>query len=387
MISSIFSLFSILCLANDENGIRFFSGSWEDAKRESRKTGKPIFIDFYADWCGPCKWMERDIFTDEEVGEYFNANFINMRIDAERDELDLVEFIDLEAYPTLVYFDSEGKILLKSVGALGVQELIESGEKAIKRPSVKSQFDEDPTNYDNLVLYIETVDDDQAEELAIKYLNSLPTEEWRSSESWNLISGYITDFRSDVVRYVIENDEYFSTNFDGYTEFILQEILSNILQTAIDEEDLELLQSAIDVEVSARKLGDLLEYPEEYYSLETQYMYYLYTDDNEMYFEKVSQLVQDYLWEDSDAISNIVVDVAEQLFLDEEYMGEIIRWVIHAIEIDSNWHTQFAASYCYYMIDEYSSALEHAQRSKRLNTDEGIEGQLEEYIDQIKSEI
>ena len=57
-------------------GITFKKKSFEEAKKEAKKSGKLIFIDAYTDWCGPCKRMAATSFKDPKVGEMFNKNFI-----------------------------------------------------------------------------------------------------------------------------------------------------------------------------------------------------------------------------------------------------------------------------------------------------------------------
>ena len=68
-----------------EEGIQFQSLSLEDAKKQSLKSGKLIFIDAYASWCGPCKRMAATSFKNLEVGKVYNEQFINLKIDCEKD--------------------------------------------------------------------------------------------------------------------------------------------------------------------------------------------------------------------------------------------------------------------------------------------------------------
>lgn len=98
-------------------GIKMFEGSWADVLSEARRTNKPIYLDAYASWCGPCKMLKRDIFPREDVGAYFNANYISYSMDMEKGEgIELARQYNVTAYPTHLYFDADGTIVHREVG-------------------------------------------------------------------------------------------------------------------------------------------------------------------------------------------------------------------------------------------------------------------------------
>jgi thiol-disulfide isomerase/thioredoxin len=115
-------------------GIEFFHGTWAEAMAKSRAEGKPIFVDAYTSWCGPCRWMSANIFTDAAVGQYFNANFINVKLDMEKGEgVEFARTHKVMAYPTL-FTDGLGNEKLRQVGAVQTPDaLINLGETVKSR--------------------------------------------------------------------------------------------------------------------------------------------------------------------------------------------------------------------------------------------------------------
>ena len=73
-------------LHGQEKGIEFQQGSLETILKSGSNQDKLIFLDAYTTWCGPCKALEKYVFTDAAAADYFNKNFVNARVDMEKGE-------------------------------------------------------------------------------------------------------------------------------------------------------------------------------------------------------------------------------------------------------------------------------------------------------------
>ena len=114
-------------------GIQFKNISFEQALKEAKASNKLIFMDAYAEWCGPCKYMTANVFTEQEVGAFYNKNFINLKVDMEKGEGPaLAAKYQVRAYPTLFFIDGDGKVVKKVLGAQTTQKMIQIGNELVK---------------------------------------------------------------------------------------------------------------------------------------------------------------------------------------------------------------------------------------------------------------
>lgn len=115
-------------------GIKFTDLAYEDALKLSKSTGKPIFIDCYTVWCGPCKILAAKTFTNEEVGKFFNENFINLKVEMEKDAdgPNLAKTFSVRAYPTLLFVNGDGKLVKQSLGYVTPEQLLAVAKEAVK---------------------------------------------------------------------------------------------------------------------------------------------------------------------------------------------------------------------------------------------------------------
>jgi len=133
------SLLVILCFLavsinaqnNKKDGLQFSKTTWDEVMAEAKETGKPIFVDAYASWCGPCKKMNRDVFPQKAVGEYMNDNYINLKLDMEKGEgVDFASAYSVTAYPTLLFFNSDAELQHRVTGYVEVDEFLEDAKAA-----------------------------------------------------------------------------------------------------------------------------------------------------------------------------------------------------------------------------------------------------------------
>lgn len=93
---------------------------------------KLIFVDFYTSWCLPCKLMDEDVFTDPALGDFMNERFVSMKVDAEAGNgVNLATLYDVQAYPTLLFLDTRGRVVARKQGAAYQRELRRLGTRAL----------------------------------------------------------------------------------------------------------------------------------------------------------------------------------------------------------------------------------------------------------------
>ncbi|HLU93960.1 MAG TPA: thioredoxin family protein, partial [Membranihabitans sp.] len=74
---TVYSTFIFLfCVSLANSQIEFKDGTWDELLQFAQAENKPIFVDAYAVWCGPCKRMASEVFTQSGVGDFFNGNFV-----------------------------------------------------------------------------------------------------------------------------------------------------------------------------------------------------------------------------------------------------------------------------------------------------------------------
>lgn len=129
-----FLFFVARCDAKNDDGIKFQEDNWKQVLSKAKSEHKLIFLDIYASWCGPCKMLKRQTFTDKTAADYFNTTFVNASFDGEKgDGPMLAEKYKISAYPSLFILDENGNVVKSTVGFIPASELINFGKSAQKK--------------------------------------------------------------------------------------------------------------------------------------------------------------------------------------------------------------------------------------------------------------
>lgn len=119
--------------------------SVDDLKREvaiAKSAGKPVMLDFYADWCAYCKTMEKKVFPDPKVQAAL-AQVVLLQADITvQDSIDkaLADYLDMKAPPALYFWDADGTELRQHrlVGSISAEQLASHANKIFSPETASS---------------------------------------------------------------------------------------------------------------------------------------------------------------------------------------------------------------------------------------------------------
>lgn len=200
--------------------INFEHGNLASVLEKAKKENKLIFVDAYTSWCGPCKWMSNNIFTNDSVADYFNATFVNYKLDMEKGEGPaFAKKYEVNCYPNLVFINANGELVHRGAGGMQAQNFISFAKNSLDPETnflaQKAAYESGALNENTIFDYVHLLAYsclDPTERVST-YIHSVKEEDLLKRANWYLLRDYLTDINSREVQYFLKNTSAFEAKF------------------------------------------------------------------------------------------------------------------------------------------------------------------------------
>jgi len=145
-------LTSLLIVNLTSAQVKFYDGSYDNALKKAKQSNKYLMIDFFTEWCGWCKELDRTVYSNKEVGNYLNKKCINIKLNPDyMEDAEIAEKFQVTGYPTIIFLENTGKPIGKIGGYLPVDKFLEVcklylGEDDGKSDGANKKNDESKSN-------------------------------------------------------------------------------------------------------------------------------------------------------------------------------------------------------------------------------------------------
>lgn len=335
---------------------------------QAKKENKLVFIDCYTTWCGPCKYLSKNVFSDAELGNTYNSQFVNFKSDMEKGEgLEIAKKYDINAYPTLLWLDGEGEVVYQIVGAYAKEDFmkiandVKVSENTL--PAMLKRYESGNRDTEFLHKLATTASMSgipHADVYATEYLKTIPKENWLLKDNLSFVYTAATSFDSEVTQYVLAH----KTELNAENLTLFDAIIDNCLNTE--------LTKAIDTG-SEKELQDLLKKIDQYApekSAEKQAIelrYYSMTGNR----AKLNELTSKYLKDSKDPwlLNSYAWDRFENE-TDEKLLKEAIVWAERSVKMEKDYANTDTLGQLYKKIGNEKKAAKWLAVSKKLEPKE-----------------
>ncbi|MDX1904390.1 MAG: thioredoxin family protein [Thermonemataceae bacterium] len=356
--------------------INFEHGTWAEVKAKAKSEKKAIFVDAFTTWCGPCKWMAANTFTDTEVGKFYNANFINYKFDMEKGEgTTFAQTYSVNAYPTLLFFDANGEIVHKMMGAAPAEPFLAWGKDAL---NPETQFftlqrkyksgERKPQFLRNYVKALTGAGEDPTK-VAVEYIQSQDKKNWSNTENWAFIQENVNDLHGEIFVHILKNKADFEAKVgaESLNKFVEKNLMKEVMKVAESNDVAQLDALKADFKKIAPQQADK-------YIARAEFIFY--SRDEAKSFEYIAKYFDNYAddWQELNEVAWYFFQNSDE----PTKLQKATNWAKKSVEIDKNFANTDTYANLLYKIGNKKDALKWAEESVALGQKSGENTQATE---------
>ncbi len=362
ILSFTFLLFFVSHAYTQGDGIEFSTAKWKEILQLAKDSDKLIFMDAYTTWCGPCKMMTRDIFPQKTVGDFYNKNFINVKMDMEKGEGKMLsEKYNVVAYPTLLFIAADGTLVHRVAGYHDESQFLELGETAIdpskNLAAMKQRYqsgERDPVFLKKYTSLCFDVMDGSHTAVAEEYMAS--QKDWSSEENMEFIQKYTNSADSPMFTFLTENRTAFIDQFGEKN--VVRKIQELVYQKIYNTPDINLDQ-----------IKDLYKkaYPEKAEQLSSHYRMQFYRNrgDRDSFASSAIDHYAKYPTKDAMELNDVAWTFYEAIDK-PEYLNGAVKLAKKSIKLDKGYMNTDTLAALYKKLGKKGKALKTAKKAIKL---------------------
>ena len=357
-------LYVFLPASAQEAKIEFYEGNWNQVLVKAAEENKLIFVDAYTEHCLPCKMLDKYVFTNEEVIEFFNENFINFKVDVERQEnAGFTSKYNIRLLPTLLFFNPDGELMINKTGGLGTSDFLEIGRgvvQLVKEPQfvaanrsikfTRVRLDDFNGMYERGTRYPKFLNEyayllkkfHLPYNTVVNQFLKMQKSKMRKSMNRQFIYDFALSLENNAMDYLLKDLAWYKETFGGQrVNEKVKDAVHNSVLTAIRLRDGKLFKKAIDV-IDKAKLPD-----SDAFTFEMKSYYYQETGK----WDDYAKMCIKYLKDNNVTDPVLLNDIAKNFYnsVDNQKMLKYaLKWVKKSMKIENehyNNHTHAALLY------------------------------------------
>ena len=358
-----FTLFMGWGVSAQNQGIKFFEGTFDEALAKAKQEKKLVFVDFYATWCGPCKQMAEKVFTDEEVGKYMNEKFVCMQIDVEKEgwQKETAGRFNVTVLPTLIFFKADASVVSRLAGAREKADFLNTAKVAAgEQLSFEKLYDRAKSKKDltDMQLVLKQAPEEvggmqgmeaqkwivRIDKMYADYAKAKMGPDFINKEDFQIVSAFNKKNVKDdaVMEFMVKNLETYMNKLGEAPGILMveynNEIIGQLAKAGKDEykKYLQRINGDLEAAYAIMPTGTLTPYEKFKYYYDGMYLL-SYKKDAASYVE----LMNKYLAALGDQVgANDYGEIAQNMYvmskgkLNNEQLGQVRDWLVKAMQYE-----------------------------------------------------